>query len=136
MKVYLAGPVAHSPDHGQPWRTFVKNRRYDLFDWIDPTEKFGYEKAQEMTPERLVEADKTMIDEADAILVGYEHVVSVGTWREVEYALHRGKSVAIWMGPADGQPDLSPWVQEAGYVSESLHDCLDYLAEMEIDNAR
>jgi len=96
--VYLAGPIQHADNHGTNWREEIQEVYPDRFDWLDPLSKYDptdpkvdfyfdeddrddlYElKTQTaddgsnkyVTPTDIVEGDKLVIDEADAILVGW-----------------------------------------------------------------
>lgn len=124
MKIYLAGPVFKSEDHGEGWRRMVEERYADrdVPEFVNPVREIGHEKAKTMPPGKLVEHDKALIDRSDAVLIGYEEVVAVGTWRECEYALSVCDiPVGIWLGPcSDPKPDVSPWVLEAGYIHDEL----------------
>lgn len=129
MKVYLAGPVFNSPDWGRTWREEVKDRDFPDVEWLDPTEEIPAEEALEMEPEELVANDKAMIESTDAILVGYERVEAIGTWREVEFGVSsRNLPVATWTGPTEDLDDeFSPWMFEAGKVHHDLDSCIGYL---------
>lgn len=129
MKVYLAGPVLHSDDWGRGWREEVKDRDFPDVEWLDPTEEISHEEAMATEPEELVNRDKAMIEASDAILVGYEQVLSIGTWREVELAISsRHLPVSVWTEPATPPiADLSQWTLEAGEVNSDLDSCIGYL---------
>lgn len=132
MKVYLAGPVNRTEDGGVGWRNDLKEADgHSGIEWLDPVEEIGREKAKSMMPKEVVANDKGMIDVADAVLVGHVEVLSVGTWREVEYALSICNiPVSIWTEPADEiDGDLSPWMHEAGYVGDDIGQCLQYLID-------
>lgn len=135
MRVYLAGPVLNAENGGRGWREDIRASEFGDIEWADPTQEIGYEEALSMPPKDLVAHDKEMIRESDALLVGYSETLSVGTWREVEYAVETcGMPVATWLGPCEKEPEeytLSPWVYEAGKVSDSLNACLNYLRRIE-----
>lgn len=100
-KVYLAGPVQHADDNGNGWRDYLMANSDD-FDWQNPLDEYEvqlddvrmveeYPRAGDndvtyITFEDLVASDKEMVDEADAMLVGWGRVPSVGTPMEMMYA--------------------------------------------------
>lgn len=139
MKIYLAGPIQHAPDDGRAWRESIKNQWEDAAEWIDPGAAIPADEARSMEPEKLIRKDKALIDGCDALLVGLTAHRSVGTWREVEYAIQNEIPVAIWMVPSNfgndaeaRKHDLSPWIKEAGHVSTSFTACMAYF-EVGID---
>jgi len=155
--IYLAGPVQHPDDSGRGWREYVEATFDTSADWRNPLAKYDvpagdveivsgppYEDDQrddQISVAELVQADKQMIDESDAVLVGWSRVPSVGTPMEVLYAFERSKPVAVWYEPEGsaervGDKTLSPWLDHhAGIVSESFTDCMDYLtAEVGADD--
>lgn len=132
MRVYLAGPVNRAPDGGKNWRKAVKEHWPDKAEWADPLD---YIDEDEVTDEEIVWSDKAILDTCDAVLVGLTRYRSIGTWREVEYAVSIVDiPVAVWVEPAGtskplASRDFSPWLTEPGLVSESFSDCLSYLQE-------
>lgn len=122
--VYLAGPIQHSDDHGVGWRERVKSE-FDAFTWLDPLaayESHSSELYREWTDERIVEKDLSMIDNSDALLVGWDDVPSCGTPMEVFYAKRcRDIPVAVrYVGD-----ELSPWMSvHADTVRQTFADAI------------
>lgn len=171
--VYLAGPIQHAEDHGTNWREEIQADFPDRFEWLDPLSKYDptdpkvdfyydegerddlYElKTQEtedgdakyVTPGDIVEGDKHIIDEADAILVGWSEVPSCGTPMEVMYQYmvnelhpHRGHVpiVVWWRDESDADSHLSPWMEyHADRIELDREDALnvlDFQLESEIE---
>lgn len=138
-KVYLAGPAWRTDDWGRGWRAQIKaevqSRYRGEIEWMDPIQRNEYTPGED-DPHQVVRDDKAMIDDSDAIFVGYQDILSIGTWREVEYAKDR-IPIAIWIGMAPGydperdslRESFSPWLIEAGLVSTDIIACLDYLRD-------
>ncbi|MFB6282569.1 MAG: nucleoside 2-deoxyribosyltransferase [Halobacteria archaeon] len=127
MRVYLAGPMTHNPD-GKKWRRQVKHSSTTV-DWLDPVAE-AKEDEEDLEPETIVELDRGMLRDADAVLVGDTGERSPGTWREVEYALSICEiPVVILLDPLNAgnldklhQP--SPWLRQAGHCSMFLEDAI------------
>lgn len=160
-KTYLAGPIQHSRSRGKGWRQMVKER-YDGIEWMDPLEKYSDSEADESdewSDERIVEEDKEMIDEADAVLMHYEKVPTWGSPREHEYCEHLGEmsrfidvlmeegvtmsQIALALDECDmswpdetpvyvqtTESDLSPWLTtDVEIVSEDFDEAVAALYE-------
>lgn len=115
-KVYLAGPVMHAPDDGMGWRDGVKLNWDDAgIEWVDPVEELEYDE-DEHAPEHVIKNDKALLDECDGVLVGLTRHHSIGTWREVEYAVEvLDIPVVVWYQPEGTREPLnernfSPWL--------------------------
>lgn len=118
--IYLAGPVAHAADGGAGWRSTVEETA-NSFETLNPLDKYnipvddldiiheGEAGDGEVTPKEIVTNDKRLIDESDAILVGYSAVQSVGTPMEVMYAFDTPKPVVLWIRDETPAEALSPW---------------------------
>lgn len=136
-RIYLAGPITYSQDHGEMWREAVRQNVGDKADWVDPTEHMPYEEAKEKSPEFVVEHDKALISGSDALLVGMMRIPTVGTWREVEYAVETcDMPVAFWQNPSNKpahtpsqRKEYSSWIHEAGEIHNSLKESLRYLED-------
>jgi len=97
--LYLAGPVQHADDHGVSWRETAAETAHS-FETADPLDKYnvglddleivhGGESGEgEVTPAEIVHNDKRLIDESDAILVGFDNV----RWRSCMRSIHRSRS--------------------------------------------
>lgn len=130
--VYLAGPVMSPDDGGHGWRSHLE-AEYGHINWLNPLAKYDgnatdvvwgidpdtttVSDGQEFVHvDEIVETDKAMIDDADAVLVGWQRCPSVGTPMEILYAYQQGLPIVVWHDPdtaAAGAPDtgeLSPWL--------------------------
>lgn len=133
-RVYLAGACTHVEDRGKRWREQVKDEWgwVPQLEWVDPVAELEYDP-EEHTSDYVVEHDKGLIDTCDAILVGLTDARTVGTWREVEYAISVLEiPVVIWTGTAPLEMHLekdpfSPWAEEAGLMGSYLDDLIDTL---------
>lgn len=140
--IYLAGPVAHKHDGGASWREAIKDAyASEPVEFRDPLSKYNV-PAQDLTvvdgtsdPDdeltvgtlEIVEGDKELIDESDAVLVGYEPVRSIGTPMEVMYAYERDMPVGLWIRERDGA--LSPWYKEhVIFTRDHMTEVVDALA--------
>lgn len=121
MKVYLAGPIMHTHDNGRSWREGVKATFPDVtfLDPLDHEHEFnGYGEA---APEFVVEKDREMIRECDAVFLKYQKTPTWGSPREQEYAKHLGKPVGVYTN----EEDCSPWVTvDAEVVSDNIMDVM------------
>lgn len=153
-KVYLAGPIQHSPDGGHGWRdTVIDDHRN--FQYLNPLDFFDggedmatilpeaqvedYEPEEGefiITDEELVEKDKRMVHEADALLIGFpEKVPAWGTpfeqaevWGSNAFEnVTPTKPVAVWHGELD-ELELSPWLRyHDTFRSQVLAECVEHL---------
>ena len=140
--LYLAGPVAHVDDHGVGWRETVAESAHS-FETANPLDKYNVGlddlaivhhrpplEEGEITPAQIVDNDKRLIDESDAVLVGYEAVQSVGTPMEVMYAYDTLKPVVLWIRDDTDPEALSPWWHHhVSAIEESLTSALWQLRE-------
>jgi hypothetical protein len=122
--VYLAGPVRFDDDGGKSWREEIKEKYEDdeAVEFKDPLDKYnirvedlevvsGSESGEsEVSVAEIVHGDKEMIDECNALFVGYSPVRSIGTPMEVMYAYERDYPIGIWLRDSElNVEDLSPW---------------------------
>ena len=134
--IYLAGPIQHAEDGGYGWRDRVKSE-FDTHavEWSDPLDKYdgpaegviihngnppedAPPDADLVSIETLVETDKRMVDNADAVLVGWDDVPSAGTPMEVLHAHNQLTPVVIWY---QGDAGLSPWMEyHSTFVTDTL----------------
>jgi len=119
--VYLAGPVAAYADGGASWRDGMIADFGDVFDFRNPLSKYNVpvddleivvgesHGDNEVSITELVDGDKEMLRDSDAVVVGYSDVQSIGTPMEVMWAYEREMPVGIWI--RDGTPfdAVSPW---------------------------
>jgi len=123
--IYLAGPVANADDGGAAWRERLEEQygHDGGVEFLNPLDKYNA-PADDLTivegvsdpdddetvgDDEIVRSDKQLILGADAVLVGYEAVHSVGTPMEVMYAHEREMPVALWIRDETVPPELSPW---------------------------
>ena len=119
QRIYLAGPVAVKDNGGAGWRdrlaeTYPDTEFLDpLAKWNAPAEELsiieGEAGADQVSVSEIVEADKRLVDEADAVLIGYEHVRSVGTPMETHLAWQSDTPVVLWIRDGTAIGDISPW---------------------------
>jgi len=134
--IYLAGPVADVADHGVGWRQNV-SELVDSFEVNNPLDKYNVALDDldivhhrppgegEITPAQIVENDKRLIDDSDALLVGYETAESIGTPMEVFYAHSTPKPIVLWIRDDTPPEALSPWYHaHADAIEENLTNAL------------
>lgn len=146
LRVYLAGPIQHSGSRGKGWRERVKSM-YDSIDWVDPIDKYdsseeatesttessdssttGETESSEWEDERIVEEDKQLILDCDAVLLHYELTPSWGTPREQEFAVQHGIPVYVQTAVPDSK--LSPWLTvDAEMVGYGFGDVVPQIKE-------
>lgn len=123
--LYLAGPVMHADDGGHGWRDEIKadiqHESFQTVEALDPLDKYSVgandveiveppsSGDNEVTCSEIVQADKQMIDDSDAVFVGYEMVKQVGTPMEVIYAYQKNMPIGVWLRDDTVETDLSPW---------------------------
>ena len=142
--IYLAGPVAAYDDGGADWREAVSEVYGEEFDFRNPLDKYNVplDKLEivprdadvdgegEVSVTELVEEDKRLLRESDAVLVGYSAVRSIGTPMEVMWARERDYPVALWVRDGTDFADLSPWYQyHATATTEYIDRAMEYLDE-------
>ena len=148
--IYLAGPVRNLEDGGAGWRVAIEERYGEQYDFRNPLDKYNV-PAEDLTvvsgrsdPEdestvgttEIVEGDKELLRESDAVLVGHHDVQQIGTPMEVMWAYDRGYPIALVSYDVIDMADLSPWYREhVGYESFFEKDALIFL-EREFSNRR
>jgi hypothetical protein len=132
-RVYLSGPMQHLDDLGKSWREMVKED-YPSIDWLDPHDKDIEEEkgedpdylARPVLSEALMEGDKEMIDEADAVLLFRSaDAPSHGAGREHEYAVQTDTPVFTWTTINNPSPCL---VADSYIVSRSLSSVVQHIS--------
>lgn len=153
-QVYLAGPIQHADDGGHGWRDMVIGEYSDSFDFINPLDFFDggedtatilpkdvaeeYKPAEDenvITDEQVVKKDTMLVNDADALLIGYhEKVPAWGT--PFEQALVSNRSiaqpnpripVAVWHSDLLSS-ELSPWLRyNSTYNSRKMRNVMGYL---------
>lgn len=133
ISVYLAGPIQHAQDRGKGWRTRLSEKYddsdiefVDPMDKYDPTDSDGFDDWQsedaEWTDERIVSADRALIDECDAMLIHYEKVPTWGSPREHEYAT--ANDIPVFVQTTEERP--SPWLTvDAEAVAETFETAIE-----------
>ncbi|WP_256394145.1 hypothetical protein [Natronoarchaeum rubrum] len=150
--IYLAGPVMSLEDGGAEWRDEMIDVFGDKYEFRNPLGKYNVpadelavvdgesgSDSNVVSVDEIVEEDKRLLRESDAVLVGYERVRSIGTPMEVMWARERGYPVAIWVRhdtvPVD---DLSPWYRHHAtritYIAERALQHLDKRASGDQDD--
>ena len=123
--IYLAGPVANADGGGAAWRERLEEQygHDGGVEFLNPLDKYNApadgltivagvsdpDDDETVGVDEIVRSDKQLILGADAVLVGYEAVQSVGTPMEVMFAREREMPVAIWVRDETLREELSPW---------------------------
>ncbi|UBF23329.1 nucleoside deoxyribosyltransferase [Halorubrum tailed virus 29] len=145
LSVYLAGPVQHKADGGAAWRDAIQETYSDI-RWLDPLAKYnvpveGIDIVPEgsdaagrdgaVTPADIVNGDKSLLRDADVVLVGYSAVRSIGTPMEVMWSHDHHKPVVIWVRDGTEVSELSPWYRyHADAIHHSLSDAVNTLLKL------
>jgi len=118
--VYLAGPVQHADDGGEGWRTAIEDTVTNI-NWRNPLAKYNVpadginiisektDAPDTVTPADIVNADKELLRDSEAVLVGYSDVKQVGTPMEVMFAYEQSIPCVIWLRNATDRASRSPW---------------------------
>lgn len=150
-RVYLAGAVQHVDDGGKGWRNRLTAEYDDAsIEFLNPLDKYdatvedviwvepGDEPHQDtvedyeevITTVELVEGDKDLIDESDAVLLRYDDVQMWGSPMEMMYAFDRMRPVVVWDGRDDRTGRLSPWIHyHADFIGHSADEVMLYLEQ-------
>lgn len=134
-KVYLAGPVHHTDDMGKGWRRQIEEEwDWHPIEWVNPVAELEYDPDKHAA-EYVVENDRELLEQCDAVLVGHTGDPTPGTWREVEWSISVLEiPVYIWVGlcPPEmlaEQKPFSPWTEEAGAISGWVNRLIDQITE-------
>jgi nucleoside 2-deoxyribosyltransferase len=146
--IYLAGPVAHVDDGGAGWREDVVDEYGDEFEFQNPLAQYNVpadqlsvvdgtsdpENLKTVSVNEIVGHDKKLLEDSDAVLVGYDPVPPIGTPMEVMWAFERDYPIALW--PRDGSwlSDVSPWYRHHVGHFGSLPSCLEHLTREVADD--
>jgi len=139
--VYLAGPVMSMDDGGAGWREDVEAYCGEALETRNPLSKYNIPVGDlqvvdsanhggdnTVSVEEIVEGDKELLRQSDAVLVGYSAVRSIGTPMEVMWARERDMPVALWIRDGTAVDELSPWYRyHATAMTNSLPLALDQL---------
>lgn len=140
-RVYLAGPVQHKPDGGAAWRTAIEEAVPDI-DWRNPLAKYNVpvdgidivaeetDAPDTVTPADIVDGDKELLRDSDAVLVGYSDAKQIGTPMEVMFAYDRYMPVVIWLRDETDHADLSPWYRyHADLITDSRDEAVAFFGD-------
>lgn len=130
--IYLAGPVAAFEDGGAAWRDQLVAER-DNVEFLNPLDRFNVpvddltivegdsgDDPELVSVSEIVKTDKELLDQADAVLVGYSDVQQIGTPMEVMAGFGADKPIAIWVRDRTPFDELSPWYRyHAGALTNS-----------------
>lgn len=141
--VYLAGPVQAKDDGGASWRNTVKQRFDDGYEFRDPLNKYNVpvedltvvstesdSTHNTVTVGEIVDGDKDLLSQSDAVLVGYDRVRSIGTPMEVMWAYERDYPIAIWIRDDTDVIDMSPWYRH--HADVIVPDVVTALENLEV----
>jgi len=141
--VYLAGPVMSVTDGGAGWRDRVSEEFGDDYEFRNPLAKYnvpaddleivaGHSNPRDPSTvgvREIVEEDKRLLRESDAILVGYSACRSVGTPMEVMWGHGRDYPIVLWIRDGTRIDHISPWYRyHVGALTNSVEMALDRLA--------
>lgn len=137
--IYMAGPVNAPKDSGVGWRTALVEHYPDI-EWLNPLDEVLAESvgdivpdgqptdAGEVTHSELVQSDKQLLRDADALLIGYSHVRQVGTPMETLLAKIYDYPVALWVRDETPRRGLSPWYHfHADQITHNHGAAIDWL---------
>lgn len=124
--VYMAGPITHAPDHGHDWREAIQ-QDYPEVDWLNPLDQYDahasevevvytgeyIDEGDRVSTRAIVEHDKALIRQSDAVLCYWPGYQSDGTAMELCYADESGVPVVVWS--EDAPADLSIWIYEHAF---------------------
>lgn len=152
-KVYLAGPVQNRADGGVTFRNYIESE-YPQFDWQNPLDKYNFsienvewvptqediptdadEETEYVTAQEIVDGDKEMILDSDAILISYpEPDRAWGTPQEQMYVFlmrqfHEDFDAEIVVYHGD-HFDVSPWlIHHSDFRTTDMDEAIDHLGE-------
>jgi len=127
IPIYLAGPIQGIED-AQQYREiikkFLKKRGFSVYDpWEDEAifyKDFDYDVAC-----YLSQKDKTKVQESDILIAYFSHC-SIGTTREVEWALQANKRIIIICPMENPSPHLVSMSKE---FFTSIKDFMKYFTK-------
>jgi len=142
--VYLAGPVMSMDDGGAGWREDVEAYCGEALETRNPLSKYNIpvddiEIAADashggdavVSVSEIVENDKHLLAESDAVLVGYSQVHSIGTPMEVMWAYEREMPIVVWSRDDTPPGEMSPWYRyHADYMTPTLPIALHTLEQL------
>lgn len=147
--IYQAGSVHHADDGGHGWRDELQER-YPHLVWVNPLDKYdgnandvvimrensprGHVVPSEkelVSSADIVESDKSLIDECDAVLVGWSpSVPACGTPMEVLYAWQNDIPVISWIREDVSFEEISPWLDyHSGFMTSDIEEAVEYIGE-------
>lgn len=122
--IYLAGPVDAKQDGGAGWRNAIIDAHEDKDNlaFADPLDKYdvpvsdltlvdGFSDDDPTTvgTSEIIQDDKELLRQSDAVLVGFEDVKTTGTPMEVMWSFERNYPVCLWNRDATPFGDISSW---------------------------
>jgi nucleoside 2-deoxyribosyltransferase len=145
--VYMAGSVHHADDGGHGWRDAVERQHPNLV-WVNPLDKYdGHANdvviqrahgprgvavgpgVELVSSAEIVESDKEMVEQADAVLVGWSpSIPACGTPMEVLFAWENDVPVVAWIREDVGFESVSPWLDyHSDYMTKEVDDAVEYI---------
>jgi hypothetical protein len=123
--VYLAGAIQHKEDNGKEWRDAVTDDLVDRgVDVLNPLEQITVDCATQA----VVQQDKELLEQADAVFVRWEILPMTGTPMEIYRCYERGVPVVVWA--TCPVADVSGWVFEHSVVTPNREVAVETVAQL------
>lgn len=119
----MSGPMQNAQDEGKGWRdkigVYAAEFGTDDLEFVSPWDKHPpgttiEEARAEWTDAEIMRQDRLLIADSDGMIVHLpEGVVSIGTAREIEYAVWTlNLPVVVVMDAANERLDRTPWLDD------------------------